>query len=260
MTAVLGAMHHCLFITLAATAAPNMLKIPQERPVFLREYNARTYSVRAYLTAKFLADLPLLFISATSLLLVCYLLYGMQSNFVHHWILNFSIALAGSSLGTLLACLSAGTPGAGLGVILAPLILDSFPECFSSVMQPLGEIPLAFRWLSLFAPHAYAVSIAGDLEFDYIRTSSFPQGDSSPFAARREAYIQETAHRDPFTTLYWKNPLTTKMQMKDDEVETDGFNGYIPRFWFTVVLLVVISALLRVIACWNLARISRSLF
>ena len=45
MTAVFGGLHHMLFICLAATAAPNMLKIPAERPIFLREYNAHTYII-----------------------------------------------------------------------------------------------------------------------------------------------------------------------------------------------------------------------
>merc|ERR1711957_1057140 len=92
-------------------------------------------------------------------------------------VIAFLVTICGSSWGIVLSCLTADPQ---VGLVLCPLFLDSFPECFSGVLQPLVEIKPIFRWLAYFTPHSYAAEITAELEFDWVRTliNCFPDAEA----------------------------------------------------------------------------------
>ena len=53
-----GAISNTHFILMVTAACQNVMSIPTERPVFIREYSSNMYGVLAYLFAKFIVELP----------------------------------------------------------------------------------------------------------------------------------------------------------------------------------------------------------
>lgn len=228
MNLVYGAMSNTHFIMWISAAGQTLLDIPNERNQFLREYTSSTYSVKAYLCAKFLIELPLQFFQSLLLMSISYWFYGMNGSFIPLWFVGFCLTIAGSSIGTLLSCLTT-VPQTAL--VWAPLVLDAFPECFSGVLQPLDEIPAAFRWLSWFAPHSYAVEISGDMEFFWIKSGIPDFGNVSPsqwkaFQNSPLSEAQITGLLASYKHEYNKDPYSAA----HSEFEFASFmNGRIPR-------------------------------
>jgi ABC-type multidrug transport system ATPase subunit len=292
MNLVKGALGHILFLLMITVATQNVMNIPAERPVFLREYSSKMYSIKPYMLSKLIVETPLLLLHSLLLMTLTYFMFGCVGNFFLMWLIAFQVTMCGSSWGVFLSCLAAD-PHRGL--ILCPLFLDSFPECFSGVLQRLKDVMIYFRWLAWFTPHSYAAEITAELEYNwvdemrYLATNNGASEDlpnwEAAYKACRERFADRcdlnydgpdggsvgfaiNTHRDlhfgdafssTFQTM-WLNkeiPFLRSSEHLDDPIE---MNILMPKFlWYSICLLTMF-VVLRLVAMKNLERFSQSLF
>lgn len=202
-----------------------------------------------------------------------------------------------------------------MGLIIAPLILDSFPECFSGVLQPIEEIPAFFRWLSYFAPHAYAADVSGNIEMWWVAelkaamqksglydrecwqywddakqemqagsgTAGVASASSGTGVVSVSSGLGGTGSRTSSPMLLSRKPVNygraadLSVEQKCNVVKAwegghfdspfsrdyDVFGWKfeaLPQFFTYVLVLVAIFVICRLIAVWNLKRLSQSLY
>ncbi len=134
--------------------SPVTLVFPTEKEVFLKQENARLYSVLPYFLSRNIVELPYLFILP---IIICSILYWMvgQASTAQQFFLFFFISMlvsfAGESLGLLIGSIvidekatSAVTP-----VVVLPIFI------FSGVFKNTGNLPSWIGWFQYLSPLKY---------------------------------------------------------------------------------------------------------
>lgn len=122
-----------------------VLTFQRDRLVFMREYFGNAYSLAAYFLSKFLVEVLFLLIQIPLLqVTIPYFLLGCSGSILAYYAVTFLAALAGGSLGTLLA--SAAPMHPERIIQLAPLILSTMTNIFIGNFRSPADIwpPLAF--------------------------------------------------------------------------------------------------------------------
>ncbi|CAD7947314.1 unnamed protein product [Amoebophrya sp. A25] len=158
-----NAVCNILFVTYIATGFAQITTLPQERPVFLREYTSNYYGVSAYLLAQLLSDLPLQLLTVLAVLIGPYFLFGLNGSIALYLLLNTVGAVSGAAMGIFMACLTPAN--ATVPVMWAPLVLGTFPNALSGIFRPLSNVPGFLSWVAYVIPVAYTANVAQYLEF-----------------------------------------------------------------------------------------------
>lgn len=144
-------------------AQPILLTFPLERPIFIRENAARTYSVVPYFISKMITELPVSFAQSTLSVTIFWLLLGLKGNIGVYIGLIWAIGLAANSIALFVSCVA---PSAKAAVEGAPLIF--VPQImFSGFFIRMELIPVWLRWIQHIIPLKYAVNLATIAEFGW---------------------------------------------------------------------------------------------
>ena len=166
-----GAMMMMCIQGMFGAAQPILLTFPLERPIFIRENAARTYSVVPYFVSKMITELPVSLAQSSLSVTIFWLLLGLKGNIGVYIGLIWAIGLAANSIALFVSCVA---PSAKAAVEGAPLIF--VPQImFSGFFIRMELIPVWLRWIQHIIPLKYAVNLATIAEFgwpscDYIMT------------------------------------------------------------------------------------------
>ena len=118
-----GAICNMLFITMMSAANANLMRIPEEYPIFAREYASNMYGTIAYFLAKLAVEMPILAgYTLVANVMGCYM-YDLQSNFFRFWMINYVGALCGSSMGVFLSSIGGGQNAVFFVVVVVKFVL-----------------------------------------------------------------------------------------------------------------------------------------
>lgn len=157
-----GAILHLGIGSMFAQAQPMLLTFPSERPVFLREYYTGTYDVLPYFISKFFIEAPLAVLTTLLALGIAYPLMELQGSFAQLWGGMVLIAVASSSIGVFLGCVTTNVKSA---IELAPAMF--VPQIlFSGFFVQIRQIPVFLRWAQWICPLKYTINIMLLTEFD----------------------------------------------------------------------------------------------
>lgn len=160
-----GTLVSLSIMAMMGSAQPVLLSFPAERPVFLREYAAKQYSVAPYFISKTLVEMPVVLVGQIITFLVAYFIMGLHGNFLYEILVTFGLGIASSSLALLIGC---GVASAQKAIQLAPLTL--IPQMlFSGLFLPVQKIPASLRWVKYICPLRYAINLLTHIEFSYIK-------------------------------------------------------------------------------------------
>lgn len=162
LQALIGVYVNALLNAMMGQSSAALLLLPQERPLFLREYTTKTYSVPAFVLVKLLNEL---FDTLISLGIQCVMIYFLVELRVGFFIF-FGIALLTSLSATSVASLlgSACTDPQFATAMFPLVILPQF--YFSGVLVPLSFIPAWLRWMHYLCSLYYAMALSLIYEFD----------------------------------------------------------------------------------------------
>eukprot|EP00523_Entomoneis_sp_CCMP467_P003908 CAMPEP_0168742096 /NCGR_PEP_ID=MMETSP0724-20121128/12860_1 /TAXON_ID=265536 /ORGANISM="Amphiprora sp., Strain CCMP467" /LENGTH=679 /DNA_ID=CAMNT_0008789635 /DNA_START=46 /DNA_END=2085 /DNA_ORIENTATION=+ len=157
-----GALLILLMVNVFSTVLPSLTAFPEDRPVFLREYSTRHYSVLAYFASKLMVELGISALQVTLSVMLIYLLVGFQASFGALWAGTYFMSLSSQALGVLVGS-ALENPSVAmefLPAIFMPQIL------FAGFFVPPDDIPVWLRWITYISPLTYGVRICLVAEFD----------------------------------------------------------------------------------------------
>merc|ERR1719263_1835471 len=148
-----GAIANLLISTMFGVAQSSLMEFPKDRPVFLREYSTNHYGVIPYFLAKFTADCFKVFFQVLAQLLAAFFLMGFQMNFFLFLALNFTLAIASTSIGIFIGS-SVEDPNVAqelMPALIVPQLL------FAGFFIPSNMIPEFLRWAQYLCSLTYAI-------------------------------------------------------------------------------------------------------
>ena len=151
-----GAIVLVSIIIMMGPAQAALLAFPEERPVFLREYTTKHYSVQAYFLSRLVMEAILAAIQALAIMSVSFYMISFKGNFGIYYFVSYLLALGSTALAVGLgaaASRSMKIANSLLPVVLLPQII------FIGYFVVPDLIPVWLRWLNYLCPMTYATRI-----------------------------------------------------------------------------------------------------
>lgn len=132
-----------------------ILSFPIERAVFIRENSSSMYSPGSYFLAKNIMETPMVILSSSILLTICYFTVGMRLDGAQYFFLYLAgfvlEALTSQSLGYMLGTLFTNVSAAmgSVNIIVMPFIL------FAGTLINEESMPVWLFWLKYLSPLKY---------------------------------------------------------------------------------------------------------
>jgi len=156
-----GALTVLLMMVLAVSALPAFMAFPHERPVFLREYCTRHYSILSYFIARTVNELLNTLLQTIQVMLLTYWSIGLQMRFVYLFLLLYALSLSSSAISVFV-----GAAVAEPNVAYQMLPVTFVPQIMLSGFFVRNDlVPLPLRFIQYFCPLMYAVRIGVLAEF-----------------------------------------------------------------------------------------------
>jgi len=201
MTNLAGAM---FFMCITQFMGPYMMTtatFQNERPVFLREYANKMYTVFPYYVAKVLSDIPAFIISPLVFTLMTYFTIGFTISTLQFFGFYVSLAmctLAAISFGYMIST-AFSSPATALQIapiVVMPLLL------VGGFFSNAGTMPLYIEIFSYISPFLYAFNNLSKLEFS---------NNPSPAAANMLAFL--SIEREFYMGIVYLAILTIVVQL-----------------------------------------------
>lgn len=157
-----GALLGSLLANIFSTILPSVLAFPEERPVFLREYSTKHYTVAAYFASRFAMELVVTAAQVVISSLFTYFMIGFSATYGLFLAILYVLAMNSTALGVLLGS-SVKDPKVApefLPLVFMPQIL------FAGFFVPPDLIPVWLRWIAYIFPLTYATRLILVAEFD----------------------------------------------------------------------------------------------
>ncbi|EER11746.1 ATP-binding cassette transporter, putative [Perkinsus marinus ATCC 50983] len=152
----------CL-MQLFGPAQTAIIRYPEQRMVFLREYTSGMYSAIPYVISKSMIELPLALFECFLQIVVFYWIVGLQGDFMFWLLLIWLLHLVSSSLAQLMG---ATTSTVNRAMQLMPLLF--IPQiAFSGLFINLERIPVWLRWGQYVSYLKYGVNLGYFIEFGF---------------------------------------------------------------------------------------------
>merc|ERR1719161_2072514 len=119
-------------------AQPLILSFPLERPVFLREYSANTYSIVSYFLSKTLVEVVAVFGQNLLLFLITYFVLGLRGNFFLLLLSTWLMAVAAASLALWIGC-AVSSPQSAIQLMPAVAVPQIL---FSGLFLKSSQVPV----------------------------------------------------------------------------------------------------------------------
>jgi ABC-type multidrug transport system ATPase subunit len=156
-----GALTMIFMAAMMGTAQPALLTFPQERPVFLREYSTNHYSVVSYFLSRLTVEIFVTALQCFVLVLIAFLMIGLQSNFMFFYINTYALAMASTALAVTLGSTVEDPKLATemMPIVFVPQIL------FAGFFVSPTLIPAWLRWLRYVFSFTYVMRLGVLEEF-----------------------------------------------------------------------------------------------
>lgn len=157
-----GSLIMVLLSTMFGTAQPALFAIPEERPIFLREYSTDHYSVLAYFVSRLTIEAAITFLQVLVQNLISYHLIGFQANFFLYQIISYTLAMASTAVAV---CLGCAVSDAKMAQELLPLLF--VPQMlFAGFFVGIDLLPSFLRWVQYICSLTYGLRLALIAEFE----------------------------------------------------------------------------------------------
>lgn len=141
----------------------SMFVIPDERPIFLREFSTNHYAVVAYMVSHLLAEALLTAVQVFILLSLVYWTMGLSGRFAIHFLSTFAFSLVTAAQAVLVGCLAGNN--VKLAIQMQPLLI--IPQMlFSGFFLPTDMMPNWLSWLQHLCTMVYSARIMVVEEFE----------------------------------------------------------------------------------------------
>jgi ABC-type multidrug transport system permease subunit len=158
---VYGAYMSCLIAVMLGAVLQVILTFPTERPVFLREFASETYSVWAYVGAKWAVDSILALVLCILMLSIAHPMMEFESSFAEVVLEAWFYSLSTGALALFLGSVSKSVQGA---VALSPALF--FPQVlFSGCFVRGSEVPMPLYLIQWLNPMKYSLNLFCATEF-----------------------------------------------------------------------------------------------
>jgi ABC-type multidrug transport system permease subunit len=142
----------------------SMFVIPDERPIFLREFSTNHYAVLSYMVSHLLAEAVLTAVQVFILLSLVYWTMGLSGRFVVHFLSTFAFSLVTAAQAVLVGCLAGNN--VKLAIQMQPLLI--VPQMlFSGFFLPTDMMPDWLAWLQHLCTMVYSARIMVVEEFEH---------------------------------------------------------------------------------------------
>jgi ATP-binding cassette, subfamily G (WHITE), eye pigment precursor transporter len=153
-SAITGFLFENNILNMMSSLTPISVVFPLERAVFLKEENARYYSVLPYFLSRNVIELPFLIAMPMLFVLIFYWMIGLASTpeqFFLFYFVIFLVSLCGNSLGLLLGSIvtDAKSLAAHIPTMLLPVIL------LSGFFKNSANLPDWIGWIQYISPIKY---------------------------------------------------------------------------------------------------------
>jgi ABC-type multidrug transport system permease subunit len=157
-----GALIMVQLSAMFGTAQPALFAIPEERPVFLREYSTDHYGVVAYFMSRFTVEAGLTFLQILVAQLLNFFLIGFTSDFFLLLAITYTLAMASTALSVLLGC---SIDDAKMAQEFLPLLF--VPQMlFAGFFVAIQLLPSWLRWVQYICSLTYGVRLGLLAEFE----------------------------------------------------------------------------------------------
>jgi ABC-type multidrug transport system permease subunit len=157
-----GVFVNCLLNCMMGQSTVALTVLAQERPLFLREYVTKTYSIGSFVLVKLLVELFDTFVSLMIQCLMIYYIVELKMNFFAFFGISMLTSLSATSLASFLGFSVKDTQFA---LALFPMVI--LPQFyFSGVLVPLSFIPGWLRWMQYLCSLWYALALCLIYEFE----------------------------------------------------------------------------------------------
>jgi ABC-type multidrug transport system permease subunit len=162
VTSTFGAISVFLVTTISGVAQSSLMDFPKDRQTFLREYSTNHYSSVPYFISHFCFEVVLTLLQTFIQVLASYYLMDLHINFSIFWFINVLLAVAMTSLGSLLGS-AVDNPDVAIQLMPALVVPQML---FSGFFISTEMIPLFLRWIQYICALTYAMRLALLYEFD----------------------------------------------------------------------------------------------
>ena len=230
-----GALTQVAIGSMFALSQPIILLFPLERPIFLREYSVRMYSIIPYFISKMITEIPMAFIQTSFILLINYFLIGFQANFFY---LSLSITLLGLTASSISILVGSIASNAQVAIQLAPLI--TVPQIlFAGFFVSIQKIPSFIRWIQYICALKYGINLSMIYEFN-----SIPQN----FPITKKELYYETIIGCPFPVSSTNFTCPDNVTINENALFPRN-NVYVDNEWIYFIILFSVFFGFRILAC-----------
>ena len=157
-----GALVMVMISAMFGTAQPALFAIPEQRPVFLREYSTDHYGVLAYFMSRFTIEAAVTLVQTVVASLLFFFLIGFQSNYFLLTTIIYTLSMASTALAVLLGC---SIDDAKLAQEFLPLLF--VPQMlFAGFFVAVQLLPQWLRWVQYICSLTYGVRLGILAEFE----------------------------------------------------------------------------------------------
>jgi len=150
-----GAVVMLLISSMFGAAQPALMAIPEERPLFLREYSTDHYSIFGYFLSKLTVEAAVTLLQVFVGNIISFYLIGFTINFGLFLLIVYALAMASSAVAVFLGCLAESPRMAQelLPLVFVPQML------FAGFFVGLELVPVWLRWIQYICSLSYGVRL-----------------------------------------------------------------------------------------------------
>lgn len=157
-----GALIMVQLSAMFGTAQPALFAIPEERPIFLREYSTSHYSAGAYFISKFSMEAFITFSQILVQCLINYWMIGFTANFGLYLMIIYALSMASTAVSVLLGCT---VTDAKMAQELLPMLF--VPQMlFAGFFVAIDLLPGWMQWVQYICSLTYGVRLGLLGEFE----------------------------------------------------------------------------------------------
>jgi hypothetical protein len=153
---------------------------PLEMPIFLREYSSASYRVDTYFLGRTIAEFPFQVIFPSIYGTIIYWMVGFPNDAATFFMYLLYIVLATNAAMSLGYAVSALSKNVSIALAVGPLLLMPL-IIFGGLLINIDDIPVYFRWLSVFSFCYYAYEGCLIVIYEKIGELTCPETGPCPY-------------------------------------------------------------------------------
>ncbi|KAK8393903.1 hypothetical protein O3P69_006917 [Scylla paramamosain] len=171
-----------------------MYVLPQEMPVFLREYKDGTYHSSAYYISKTLSLIPGYIIETVLLCFICYWMVGFHFSFIIMVLIFICTTNTASACGLMVSTLF-GNFGTSMAVLM---LINISLFATSGIFSDINSLPWFIGWLKYLSWYRYGVEVLTVIQWSGITNITCEMPPGVPCITTGEEVIRKYSFRPSY--------------------------------------------------------------